>query len=181
VNGTYPGVARSNYLFSTGYYTDYDRDYSVLAVWARGAFGNNGASSIGSMQDGTSNTLAIGEATQTRHSTSYGPYALAGVHTAVHGRIYQCTRNNADCPNGFRASGGTSYANVLRYSSINGNGQASTPVQQYAWQFGSKHSGGANFVMCDGSVRFLRDSIDNMTVLMPLATPEGGEPIRGDY
>jgi hypothetical protein len=31
VNGTYPGVARSNYLFRTGYYTDYDRDYYYSA------------------------------------------------------------------------------------------------------------------------------------------------------
>jgi prepilin-type N-terminal cleavage/methylation domain-containing protein/prepilin-type processing-associated H-X9-DG protein len=179
VNGRYPGVTRSNYLFNTGYYTDYDRDYSVLAIWARGPFGNNGAGSINAMPDGTSNTLGIGEATQTRHSTSYGPYALAGTHTAVHGRIYQCTRNNADCPNGFRASGGTSLANGLRYSAI--NGVYSAPNSQYAWQFGSYHSGGANFVFCDGSVRFLRDSIDYQTVYQALATPEGGEPIRGDY
>src|SRR5207249_635662 len=89
--GTYPGVARSNYLFNTGYYTDYDRDWSFSATWARGPFGNNGASSIANMPDGTSNTIAVGEATQTRHSTSYGPYALAGTHTSVHGRILQYT------------------------------------------------------------------------------------------
>jgi prepilin-type processing-associated H-X9-DG protein len=133
------------------------------------------------MQDGTSNTLAIGEATQRRHSTSYGPYALAGTHTAVHGRIYHCTRNQADCPNGAVASGGTTLANGLRYSAINGNGQASTPPQQYAWQFSSFHSGGANFVLCDGSVRFIRDGVDYVGVLMPLSTPEGGDIIRGDF
>jgi len=93
VNGTYPGVARSNYLFSTGYYTDYDRDYANLAIWARGAFGNNGAANL-TMQDGTSNTIAIGEGRQQwRSSTSYGPYWGAGTHTAVHGRILHSTQD----------------------------------------------------------------------------------------
>src|SRR2546430_474398 len=60
VGGLYPGVARGNYLFNTGYYTDYDRNYSQTAIWARGAFGNHGAASPTTMQDRTSNTLAIG-------------------------------------------------------------------------------------------------------------------------
>jgi hypothetical protein len=94
VNGTYPGVARSNYFFNTGYYTDYDRDYDNLAIWARGPFGNNGAASISNMMDGTSNTIAIGESAQLRKtSTSFGPYWGAGTHTAVHGRILQYTRD----------------------------------------------------------------------------------------
>ena len=175
-----PGVARSNYLFSTGYYTDYDRDWAACAIWARGAFGNNGAASISSMPDGTSNTLMVGEATQTRHSASYGPY-WGGIHTGVHGRILHCTRNNADCPNGYVASGGTNLATSVRHCAINGTYSAGPPVTQYAWQFSSKHTGGANFVLCDGSVRFIRDGVDYVGVLMPLSTPEGGEVIRGDF
>lgn len=182
VNGTFPGVARGNYLFSTGYYTDYDRDYTVSAIWAKGAFGNNGAAGM-NMVDGTSNTLAMGEATQEGHtSTSYGPYPLGGVHTSVHGRILHCTKNNADCANGFVASGGTTLVNAMNYSAINGkngllvNGWTDyRATQTYAWQFGSRHPGGAQFVMCDGSVRFLANTIDYLRVLMPLSTPEGGE------
>jgi prepilin-type N-terminal cleavage/methylation domain-containing protein/prepilin-type processing-associated H-X9-DG protein len=191
VNGLYPGVARSNYFFSTGYYTDYDRDYVNCAIWARGAFGNNGAASITSMQDGTSNTIAIGEGRQLyRTSQSFGPDWGAGTHTAVHGRILHCTRGYADCPNGWvNGTGGTTYATAFEYCAINApNGRLvnpnltdSTGNYQYAWQFSSRHSGGANFVMCDGSVRFIADGVDYVGVLMPLSTPEGSETARDNF
>lgn len=40
--------------------------------------------------------------------------------------------------------------------------------------WGSGHVGGANFVLCDGSVRFLRDTVDPVT-LTRLSTRAGGE------
>ncbi len=189
-NGAFPGVARSNYLFNTGYYTDYDRDYNNLATWARGPFGNNGAASITSMRDGTSNTIAIGEATQLLHtSTSFGPYWGAGTHTAVHGRILQYTPGLVQQTGGVGPTTcGGSQCGVnycIAYCGINApngrmiNGTTGTAGDgTYAWQFGSKHSGGANFVFCDGSVRFLRDNIDYVNVFQCLATPEGGEVAR---
>jgi len=188
VGGTFPGVARSNYLFNTGYYTDYDRDYSNLATWARGPFGNNGAASIASILDGTSNTIAIGEATQQLHtSTSFGPYWGAGTHTAVHGRILQYTPGLVQQSGGVGPttcggpSCGVNYC--IAYCGINApNNKMITPTATgtsanytYAWQFGSRHTGGANFVFLDGSVRFLSDSIDYVTVFQAIATPEGGE------
>ena len=42
--------------------------------------------------------------------------------------------------------------------------------------FGSPRPGGANFVLADGSVRFLRDATP-MPLFRALATPDGGEPI----
>lgn len=190
-SGTYPGVARSNYLFNTGYYTDYDRDFSNLAVWARGPFGNNGASQIGNIPDGTSNTIAIGEATQKFHNSAFGPYWGAGTHTAVHGRILQYTPGLVQQSGGVSATScagpscGVQYC--IAYCGINApntkmTNAAATGVSanwQYAWQFSSKHSGGANFVFLDGSVRFLRDSVDYVSVLQCLATPEGGEVAAG--
>src|SRR5262249_14544580 len=145
-------VYRSNYLFNTGYYTDYDRDYDQTGAQFRGAFGNNGAANITAMQDGTSNTIAIGESRQAKKSSSYRPY-FSGTHTAVHGRILSTL------------PGGTNIGTAITYSSINGQNQVlgyqyglagfnppsnpptRTQTLQYAWQFGSKHSGGANFVM----------------------------------
>jgi prepilin-type N-terminal cleavage/methylation domain-containing protein/prepilin-type processing-associated H-X9-DG protein len=188
-----PGVARSNYLFNTGYYTDYDRDWDQCATWARGPFGNNGASSITNMRDGTSNTIAIGEATQTNHSSSFGPYWGAGTHTAVHGRILQYTPGLVQQSGGYTNSNCTAAGNCgvnycIAYCAINApnglmvSGTTGTGgQQQYAWQFGSNHTGGANFVFCDGSVRFLSDNIDYVNVLQCLATPEGGEVPVGTY
>src|SRR5262249_53665342 len=168
---------RTHYLFNTAYYTDYDRDWSQTGAQYRGAFGNNGAASLANMQDGTSNTIAIGESRQEKNSSSYGPY-FSGTHTSVHGRILST------------APGGTTLATAVAYSSINGanrillNTASNPPVRgdylQYAWQFGSRHPGGANFVMCDGSVRFIKDGIDYQSAFMPLATPDGGEVVASD-
>src|SRR5262249_33655202 len=175
------GVYRTNYLFNTGHYTDYNADWAATGIAFRGPFGNNGAANIGNMTDGTSNTIAIGESRQGKNSSSYGGY-FGGTHTAVHGRIMGT------------ASGGTSLGNAIAYCSINGQNQvlayqygvsttapANPPTRnqtlQYAWQFGSVHSGGANFLMCDGSVRFLSNSIDYRGAFMPMATPDGGEVV----
>jgi prepilin-type processing-associated H-X9-DG protein len=46
--------------------------------------------------------------------------------------------------------------------------------------YGSGHGGGANVVMADGSVRFLRDSL-SLSTLKALSTRAGGEVIAEDY
>jgi prepilin-type N-terminal cleavage/methylation domain-containing protein/prepilin-type processing-associated H-X9-DG protein len=48
--------------------------------------------------------------------------------------------------------------------------------------YGSLHTGGVNFALCDGSVRFVSDSVNSTPTLMPkLGTRAGGEVVSGDF
>jgi len=46
----------------------------------------------------------------------------------------------------------------------------------YAWVFSSNHSGGANFVMLDGSVKFIRQSINYTTFCALTYMADGTTP-----
>jgi prepilin-type processing-associated H-X9-DG protein len=77
-----------------------------------------------------------------------------------------------------------SYAMVLAHT-------GPTPSGGYTWvvvpnspsaavdNFWSLHPGGCNFVFCDGSVRFLKETI-NAGVFSSLSTRAGGEVIGAD-
>jgi len=147
---------RSNYLFNTGIYTDYDAAWSSTSKDNRGPFGNDGAIAINRVVDGTSNTIGIGESTQIHTSSSYGPYWGAGTHTAVHGRLYN-----------------DSLYGVPNAPNANCSG-SSTFKCTYAWGFSSRHPQITNFVFLDGSVRGIRDGTDPV-VIKAMATSEGGE------
>lgn len=159
-------VARSNYLFSTGHYTDYNASYGSFKQSTNivhvGAFGNDGAARIQDITDGTSNSIAVGESKHIHTATIYGPYWGAGVHTAVHGRLI----NNATWEGAHGNCPANSVQTAIRYSQINWDTNCDGTKRQYAWQFGSYHVGGAQFVMCDGSVKFISENIDYYNVLL---------------
>jgi len=160
---------RSNYLFNVGNNLGSSGPWAASARNLRGPFGNNGAASLQTIPDGTSNTIAIGESKQIHGSSHYGPYWGNALHTAVSGRIgvsvspthadYNCWKPNYPfyAPNGCRPSTNQSLWTL-----------------QYAWGFGSYHSGTTNFVMCDGSVRSIADSIST-PAWIALGTSHGGE------
>lgn len=150
-------VRRSSYLFSSGGTTDYDTSYGAYSPTTnRGAFGNDGAASLATITDGSSNTILVGESRQLgKTSSSYGAYWGAGVHTCCHGYTPAGT------------------------PSFNVNAKYDAAGNQYAWGFGSYHVGGGHFLMGDGAVRFLSENV-HYTTFTNLNRVSDGQ-IIGDY
>lgn len=111
--------------------------------------------SIANIRDGTSNTLLVGEST-TRTSPGYRTFW-------AYSFAY------------YTLSAGTAQARTLwgdfdRCTAQEGSG-GQFPCKR-SW--GGSHAGGAQFALCDGSVRFLTDGID-LVLFSNLATIAGGE------
>lgn len=149
---------RTNYLFATGVHTDYSAPWGVYTYdIRRGAFGNNGAAKYSQIRDGLSNTIAVGEASGGRYngvgktSSHYGPWGLTGTHTCCHGRVV--TASSRQVAHSYNAV-------YQRDWHINAPWRGRADGKTYAWVFNSAHPGGAQFVMNDGTVKFLADSMD---------------------
>lgn len=155
---------RTSYFFSTGVFTDTSPTYMATVGDVRqGAFGNHGSAQFTDIRDGLTNSLAIGEGAggRTKMAVQYGPWAMQGTHTSVHGRV----------------PSDSSVKIVLNLSlcrpqnwGINASWQGDTctaiPGNQgksYAWVFNSLHPGGAQFALCDGSTQFISQTIDYET------------------
>ncbi|WP_165068151.1 DUF1559 family PulG-like putative transporter [Paludisphaera rhizosphaerae] len=176
---------RANYQLNCTNLTDYYCPGSGTNVYAansaaRGAFYNDMATTIAAMTDGTSNTFLAGESVNgiskyDQGSTTapispprFGPYWGSGTHTAVHGRIDPPSSTSAIS---FLPNAGSGYL----YPASSEFGKKAP----YAWTFSSKHSGGLNMLMGDGSARFIKNSISVYT-WWSAATIAGGEIISSD-
>jgi prepilin-type N-terminal cleavage/methylation domain-containing protein/prepilin-type processing-associated H-X9-DG protein len=114
------------------------------------------------IHDGLSNTLAFGEIvpdcynwTNWMYGDSSTVQASNGIN--VHPIESQCCRGASATAS---ANWGTSLVSC-----------------QQCWSFRSKHPGGMNGSMADGSVFFVNETID-MNVFMSLGTINGGEPVQ---
>jgi prepilin-type N-terminal cleavage/methylation domain-containing protein/prepilin-type processing-associated H-X9-DG protein len=176
--GAYAGAQamRSNYLVSTSQYTEYQcpggNNAGMPNPALRGAFFSDISTSFADIRDGLSNTFLAGESLQGpgHYSSSYGPYWGAGIHTSTHGVIY---------------GPAASTTNQLAYSPNGRSGYlyptAAITIQNlpYAWVFSSRHPGGVNMAMCDGSVKFIKNSI-SVYAWSGAATIAGGEVVSAD-
>jgi prepilin-type N-terminal cleavage/methylation domain-containing protein/prepilin-type processing-associated H-X9-DG protein len=127
------------------------------SVWTSRPTRTSGVTMTG-ISDGTSNTLMIFEAAWSGMERSPG---------SLRSWVRGCHWND-DC------TSMKNVANAMRTVKYNGGGN---------WNdisMGSNHSGGCNVALGDGSVRFLRESVDLNRVLKPLASRAGGEVI-GDF
>lgn len=145
---------RSNYLLSSGIYTEYDCNTRPNRIY-QGAFFNDISVNLKEVRDGASNTILCGESLTQKTATQYGPYWGSGTHTSTHGRAVPTDPN-------FRP-----------------NAYWPTTKLNYAWVFGSRHPGVTNFAMIDGSVRTIKDSIAN-PIWFALTTIKANEIISAD-
>ncbi|HQX53716.1 MAG TPA: DUF1559 domain-containing protein [Planctomycetaceae bacterium] len=145
------GARRSSYLFAAGRFTDWDSPWVETAYdIRRGMFGNNGAARIADLRDGSSNTIAIGEShggLRSKVSINFGPWGLTGTNTCCHGRVFSDSEESVDATQFFD----TRWALNAAWDSSG---------RSYAWVFNSSHTGGGQFLLGDGSVRFLSDVMD---------------------
>ncbi|WP_406698964.1 DUF1559 domain-containing protein [Singulisphaera sp. Ch08] len=143
---------------------------STGAYVADGTFHTNSRTSFATITDGSSNTLLVGERdiSERNWGAVYGSTA------------YRDLGAWAQCGKGFGWTSGLTYAplNYRFTDSVKLNpptGAVKTEMSnKRIHAFGSQHPGGANFAFGDGSVRFLRDSI-NHAVFQSLSTRAKGE------
>lgn len=161
---------RSNYVMMASRYTEYDCPAYQGSVPAdAGIFFTDDATQLQGITDGLSNTVMIGESQQIKWSTSYGPFWGAGAHTSSHGTVYPPT--HAWAP--------TTLPNAPWFQYGSWTNDQNPKKLQYAWRVGSFHPGGINVTMGDGSVRFIKNSINAYT-WWSLQTRRGGEVISAD-
>jgi prepilin-type N-terminal cleavage/methylation domain-containing protein/prepilin-type processing-associated H-X9-DG protein len=164
----------SNYLVSTAIYTEYNCPGATGAgnpsPQYQGMFFNDLSVNFAAVRDGTSNTFLVGESLQSPGHifSEFGPYWGSGTHTSTHGRTLPPTYSSAGCfaPNGSSRICNPAYTGPT----------ASLP---YAWVFGSRHPGGLNMGFADGSVRFIKNTI-NLYTWWGLSTIANGEILSSD-
>jgi prepilin-type N-terminal cleavage/methylation domain-containing protein/prepilin-type processing-associated H-X9-DG protein len=164
----------SNYLVSSAVYQEYSCPGGTGAGNPlsnfQGMFFNDLSVDTARIRDGTSNTFMAGESLQPPGHifSEFGPFWGSGAHTSTHGSIYPPTYFNAGC---FAPNGPSKICNPA-YT-------GPTASYPYAWVFSSRHPGGVNMGMGDGSVRFIKNSISLFT-WWSLATIAGNEILSSD-
>jgi prepilin-type N-terminal cleavage/methylation domain-containing protein/prepilin-type processing-associated H-X9-DG protein len=143
-----------------GYQTSPDHGNDWASSGIRGLYNRLGAKiSLASITDGTSNTIMIGE-----------------MLPAEHDHFWDGSWNHFN--------GGNAHVSTIvpiNYQSKDRNRCGSNPAVSFgnwnvSWGFKSNHSGGANFVFADGSVRFINQSIDHRSYQLLGGRDDGQVP-----
>jgi prepilin-type N-terminal cleavage/methylation domain-containing protein/prepilin-type processing-associated H-X9-DG protein len=157
------GIYRTNWFFSGGIFDEASRPFTGNTGDIRQAmFGTQQSATLAQVSDGSSNSLACGEGvggSGKKVKDCFGPFALAGNHTYAFGRV---DSNNATPPIAYDWTQTSTWA-INSRTNYSGTPLAIHPGN-YAWAFNSDHPGGANFVMGDGSVKFLSETLDYLTL-----------------
>jgi len=156
-----------------------------------GVFSNNSKTPLSAISDGLSNTFAVGEAASGKEMCEGVGCNVriasnpAGETTSVHGWLVGGANPSNFFAGGFRYAGGYgSTVEKLNKSPVTDSFYEiaqifnSTPSWQggphHVPNFRSLHTGGANFVFCDGSIHYLASEI-SMPIYQALSTIRGTE------
>jgi prepilin-type N-terminal cleavage/methylation domain-containing protein/prepilin-type processing-associated H-X9-DG protein len=171
---------RTSYFFSTAQMGEGNSPWPSLVtrttpLLGLGCFANDGGAVLDHISDGSSNVIAIGESIGGKHKTNadWGPWGLTGTRTCCYGRIETANGAGDQLPTALTVSA----TNVRDYH-INSAYQNDAQGRHFAWTFSSLHPGGAQFVFADGSVHFLTETMDYLT-LARLARIQDGQPVDG--
>ena len=189
INTAYAGGALSGPIFTKGNYavswgnTNWGGQYatSLSGQYLKSAFGHSGNISIASITDGTSNTVFVGE-------------VLQGSINDIRGVMWSVVSGGSSFMTRFTPNAFNDYLNIMSGGDYLDNAPglfcSSEPAMQLPCFAGasdstafagsrSRHPGGVNVGMGDGSVRFVKNSISPLTWI-GLNTISGGEVISAD-
>jgi prepilin-type N-terminal cleavage/methylation domain-containing protein/prepilin-type processing-associated H-X9-DG protein len=134
---------------------------------------NTWATRMADVSDGLSNTFAIGECTLTPGMLTSGSTSVntgSGIFP-----IWPGGNNNGSC-NGLQGAGAVvRFADTAPYN-LNAKAGTAGTLSPTDMTFGSMHTGGANFLLGDGSVRFVNDGVDAQ-VYKAYGSRNGGEAL----
>ena len=144
-----------------------------------GIFFRNSGINFRDMTDGTSNTFLVGETS--RDKTIWGGIVAAATGTGASGDS-SLILGDANLSGGAQSGNvGTAFITGANVSAIN-NPPSPQPATYGGnnGNYSSQHTGGAQFVMGDGSVRFISENIDSVKVFQFLAARNDGRVV-GDF
>jgi prepilin-type N-terminal cleavage/methylation domain-containing protein/prepilin-type processing-associated H-X9-DG protein len=138
---------------------------------ASGIFFRNSRTSIADVTDGTSQTIAVGERS---HNLSYVTWTARSIDgwlgktSLIEGGTDRFNPSPEEC-----------WTQILGPAGLEDGTRTPNDIMAHVEDYWSRHPGGVNFLFADGSVHFLKESI-NPKVWQSLSTRSGGEVVSGD-
>jgi len=136
-----------------------------------GIFYRNSSTSLAAITDGTSNTIAVGERS---HNLSY----VTWVARSIDGWLGKTSPIEGGTDK-FDPSPEECWTQIMGPAGLEDGPRTINNPEAHVEDYWSRHPGGANMLFGDGSVRFLKDSI-NPVPWRALATRNFGEVISSD-